>query len=139
MPAAGPRYRGEIEPIDRAPGHIPTALNAPVDGNLGTDGRFLDATALADRYVRLRAASVAAGQAGNADPTGPVVASCGSGVSACHTALAMRIAGLQDPILYPGSYSDWSRAGEPIVTGSDPGWMPSAGPTTDRPKPGASR
>ena len=50
-----------------------------------------------------------------------VVTSCGSGVTACHTALAMRMAGLPDPILYPGSYSDWSRAGMPVVTGDEPG------------------
>jgi thiosulfate/3-mercaptopyruvate sulfurtransferase len=59
-----------------------------------------------------------------ADPAGRVVTSCGSGVSACHTALAMRIAGLPDPVLYPGSYSDWSRAGEPVAIGPEPGGPP---------------
>ena len=33
----------------------------------------------------------------------------------------MRVAGLPDPILYVGSYSDWSRSGEPIATGAEPG------------------
>jgi thiosulfate/3-mercaptopyruvate sulfurtransferase len=42
-------------------------------------------------------------------------------VSACHDALAMRIAGLPAPLLYPGSYSDWSRHGLPVVTGPEPG------------------
>jgi 3-mercaptopyruvate sulfurtransferase SseA len=33
----------------------------------------------------------------------------------------MRLAGLSDPILYVGSYSDWSRAGEPVTLGPEPG------------------
>ena len=111
---SGPRYRGETEPIDPLPGHIPTARNAPTDGNLGADGRLLGADALAARFREL-------GADGSA---GPVVTSCGSGVSACFTSLAMRVAGLPDPILYPGSYSDWSRTGLPVATGSEPGGVP---------------
>jgi thiosulfate/3-mercaptopyruvate sulfurtransferase len=110
----GPRYRGEVEPIDTIPGHIPTARHAPTDGNLGLDGRLLDPASLAERF-----------RAMGADGTGGrVVTSCGSGVSACFNSLAMRIAGLPDPILYPGSYSDWSRAGFPIATGPEPGDPP---------------
>ncbi len=109
---AGPRYRGEIEPIDPVAGHIPTARNAPIDGNLGPAGRFLPPDALAERYTGLGAGA------------GEVVISCGSGVSACHLALAMRVAGLPDPILYPGSWSDWSTAGYPAATGSEPGVLP---------------
>ena len=109
---AGPRYRGEVEPIDPVAGHIPTARNAPTDGNLGPDGRFLSPAELRSRFTAL-------GTDG-AD----VVTSCGSGVSACHNALAMRIAGLPDPILYPGSWSDWSTAGYPVATGPEPGPLP---------------
>jgi thiosulfate/3-mercaptopyruvate sulfurtransferase len=109
----GPRYRGEVEPIDAVPGHIPTARHAPTDANLDPDGRFLAAPDLRDRLGAL---------AGNGD--GPVITSCGSGISACHNALAMRVAGLPDPILYPGSYSDWTQAGEPVATGADPGDPP---------------
>jgi thiosulfate/3-mercaptopyruvate sulfurtransferase len=117
----GPRYRGETEPIDPVAGHIPTALNAPTDGNLRPDGRFLLPIELRARFASLRALAADAGLPAAADPAGPVVTSCGSGVSACHNALAMRIAGLPDPVLYPGSYSDWSRAGERVAVGSDPG------------------
>ena len=56
-----------------------------------------------------------------ADGDGPVVTSCGSGVTACFNSLAMRVAGLPDPILYPGSYSDWSRSGMPVAIGPEPG------------------
>jgi 3-mercaptopyruvate sulfurtransferase SseA len=36
----------------------------------------------------------------------------------------MRAAGLPDPLLYPGSYSDWSRSGMPVATGDAPGDPP---------------
>ena len=112
----GPRYRGETEPIDPLPGHIPTAISAPTDGNLGADGRLLDPTDIAERFRSL----------GADGSRGPVVTSCGSGVSACLNSLAMRVAGLPDPILYPGSYSDWSRAGLPVAVGPEPGAVPAS-------------
>ena len=56
---SGPRYRGEVEPIDAVPGHIPTARSAPVDGNLGPDGRLLPAAALAARFETLGAGDAA--------------------------------------------------------------------------------
>jgi thiosulfate/3-mercaptopyruvate sulfurtransferase len=110
---AGPRYRGETEPIDPVAGHIPTARSAPTDGNLGPNGRFLDPEQLETRFGSLDAA-------GDFE----VVTYCGSGVSATHNALAMRIAGLPDPLLYPGSWSDWSTAGYPVATGPEPGLPP---------------
>ena len=113
---AGPRYRGETEPIDIVPGHIPTAVSAPSTENLGPDGRHLPADRLRARFKDLGVASEGGGR--------EVVTSCGSGITACANALAMRIAGLPDPILYPGSYSDWSRAGEPVAIGSEPGERP---------------
>ncbi len=113
------RYRGEIEPIDPVAGHIPSAVNAPSAAFLGGDGRFLTPDALAARFAALGAAGPPGATAER-----PVVVSCGSGVNACQLALAMRAAGLPDPLLYPGSYSDWSRSGMPIVTGDEPGAMP---------------
>ncbi len=117
------RYRGEIEPVDPAAGHIPTALNAPIAGNLGPEGRFLSPEALRARYATLGIADAGAarGAGAAADQPGPVVVSCGSGANACQAALAMRVAGLTDPLLYPGSFSDWSRAGERIAVGPEPG------------------
>jgi thiosulfate/3-mercaptopyruvate sulfurtransferase len=106
---AGERYRGEVEPVDPLPGHIPTAISAPASGNLGPDGRMLPVEALRRRFATV------------CTPTRSTVTSCGSGVTACHNALAMRVAGLPDPILYVGSYSDWSSAGETVATGSEPG------------------
>jgi thiosulfate/3-mercaptopyruvate sulfurtransferase len=118
---AAPRYRGEVEPIDPVPGHIPTAVRAPFDMNLDTNGRMLGPGALRALYAEMGI------EAGNGDASAPgreVVASCGSGTSATHHSLAMRLAGLPDPILYVGSYSDWSRSGEQVATGPEPGDPP---------------
>lgn len=106
-----PRYRGETEPIDAVAGHIPTALSVPTAGNLGLDGRLLPASELRARFLAL----------GADGSSRQVITSCGSGVSACFNSLAMRVAGLPDPILYPGSYSDWTQRAMPVATGAEPG------------------
>lgn len=95
------RYRGDEEPVDPVAGHIPTAVNVPYEGNLGDDQRFLDPAELRARYP---------------EAAGPVVAYCGSGVTACHDLLAMEVAGLAGGALYPGSWSDWATAGYPAAT-----------------------
>ena len=107
------RYRGEVEPIDPVAGHIPTAISAPTAAFLAADGRFLDAHALRKRFAEIGAGA-----------RRRVVVACGSGVNACQLALARRVAGLPDPLLYPGSYSDWSRSGMPVASGPEPGRMP---------------
>jgi thiosulfate/3-mercaptopyruvate sulfurtransferase len=116
---SAPRYRGEVEPIDPVAGHIPTAISAPFDMNLDTNGRLLGPGALRALYGELGIQAPDAGA-----PDREVIASCGSGTSATHHSLAMRVAGLPDPILYVGSYSDWSRSGEPVATGPEPGEPP---------------
>jgi thiosulfate/3-mercaptopyruvate sulfurtransferase len=103
------RYRGEAEPVDPRAGHIPSAVNAPAKLALGADGRFLTRDELAEKFAAVAPADR------------PVVASCGSGVTACHTAFALRLAGLPDPLLYPGSFSDWSRTDLPIAIGEAAG------------------
>ena len=92
---AGERFRGEVEPLDRAPGHIPGARNRFFKDNLAADGHFKSAAALRSEWQAL----VAAG-----DP----VHYCGSGVTACHNLLAVAHAGLGLGTLYPGSWSEWS-------------------------------
>jgi thiosulfate/3-mercaptopyruvate sulfurtransferase len=106
------RYRGSIEPVDPVAGHIPTAVSLPFS-DLLEDGRLRSPDGLA---ARLQDAGMGGDQ--------PVVVSCGSGVTACSLSLAAAVAGLPDPLLYPGSWSDWSSAGYPVVTGSDPGEPP---------------
>ncbi|MEA3199560.1 MAG: thiosulfate/3-mercaptopyruvate sulfurtransferase [Thermoplasmata archaeon] len=96
---AGPRYRGDEEPIDPVGGHIPHAINLPFSGNNDATGRFLPAPELRDRYQKALA---------GARPQ-DVAFYCGSGVTAPHDILAMEIAGLPGAALYPGSWSEWIR------------------------------
>jgi thiosulfate/3-mercaptopyruvate sulfurtransferase len=103
------RYRGAVEPIDPRAGHIPGAVSAPWQGNMAPDGRMKDPTALRRRFDALGAGRR------------PTVVSCGSGVNACQMALALEIAGLPRPLVYVGSFSDWSRSERPVVEGPNPG------------------
>ncbi|CAM5613155.1 sulfurtransferase [Streptomyces narbonensis] len=106
---AAERYRGDVEPIDRVGGHIPGAVSAPTTENVDTDGRFLGAATLRDRFTAL----------GAAEDT-PVAVYCGSGVSGAHQVLALEIAGIP-AALYAGSWSEWSGdPARPVATGPDP-------------------
>jgi len=108
---AGPRYRGEQEPIDPVAGHVPGAVNRPFSENITTAGRFRDAANLSTDLRELLAGRDA----------GDVVAMCGSGVTACHLLLAMAVAGLEDGKLYAGSWSEWIRdPRRPVRTGPAP-------------------
>jgi thiosulfate/3-mercaptopyruvate sulfurtransferase len=94
---SGPRFRGEEEPLDPRPGHIPGATNVSTADNLAANGRFRPVGELRERFA-------GAGLPGEETP----IAYCGSGVSACHLLLAIEHAGLGTGRLYPGSWSQWS-------------------------------
>lgn len=93
------RYRGEFEPIDLVAGHIPGALNVPLSSNMNVEGLFLSQQELKEQYQNLFK---------DVSPE-DIIIHCGSGVTACHTILAMDYAGLAIPKLYVGSWSEWSR------------------------------
>jgi thiosulfate/3-mercaptopyruvate sulfurtransferase len=104
------RYRGEVEPIDARPGHVPNARSAPWTENL-VDGRFADAKSLRARFRRLGVV-----------PGITVICYCGSGVTACHDILALELARISATRvkLYEGSWSDWSRDPDrPAALGDD--------------------
>jgi thiosulfate/3-mercaptopyruvate sulfurtransferase len=99
------RYLGEFENLDLVAGHIPNAINIPFIGNLDEHGFFLTREQLKKKY----------GTIFDVYTQDKVIVHCGSGVTACHTLLAMTYAGYQTPSLYVGSWSEWSRSGEEIV------------------------
>lgn len=92
------RYNGESEPIDLVAGHIPGAINIPFSENLDENGNFLSPEILKEKYSKLLK-----------DKPENLIIHCGSGVTACHTILALDYAGLKTPNLYVGSWSEWSR------------------------------
>lgn len=89
------RFRGEHEPVDPVAGHLPGARNLPLPD------------AFPPPAARLR------------DDGRTLVASCGSGVTACGLLLALAAAGREDAKLYAGSWSDWAARGLPIARGED--------------------
>lgn len=100
---AAERFAGIKEPIDHTAGHIPGARCLPAAGNLTQDQRFISVADLKQRFV---------------DVGDDCVCYCGSGVTAAHNILAMRIAGLPEPALYAGSWSEWIEdPTRPIATG----------------------
>jgi thiosulfate/3-mercaptopyruvate sulfurtransferase len=95
------RWRGDMEPFDPVAGHIPGSLNLAWNDNLAPDGRFKSPQALRDQYEALLGGM----------PSDRLTVHCGSGVTACHTLLALEVAGLSGAALYVGSWSEWCRSG----------------------------
>lgn len=101
------RFRGEVEPLDRAAGHVPGARNRPYADNL-VDGRFRTAAELSADFDAILGSR----------PPAEVLLSCGSGVTACHNLLAMEHAGLRGARIYAPSWSGWvSDPARPVATG----------------------
>lgn len=102
------RFRGEVEPLDAAAGHIPGAVNHFFQNNVDNAGRFLPADTVREQLLH---------RMGSTTPD-RVIAYCGSGVTACHNLLALAHAGLPGARLYPGSWSEWSSdESRPVATG----------------------
>lgn len=104
------RYRGEIETLDPAAGHIPGAVNHWFKVNVRDDGTLRDAAELNRLWTSTLAGT----------PVRETIVYCGSGVTACQNLLALEHAGLPGARLYPGSWSEWSSDPDRPVACGDP-------------------
>jgi thiosulfate/3-mercaptopyruvate sulfurtransferase len=104
------RFTGDFEPVDPRPGHIPGARNLPAREMLDAENRLQPTEVL---RTQLADAGVT--------PESEVIASCGSGVTACHTLLVLEALGVPRGRLFPGSYSQWSHSDRPVATERDAG------------------
>ncbi|KFF05776.1 sulfurtransferase [Flavobacterium reichenbachii] len=100
------RFDGLTEPLDLIAGHIPGAINIPFSENLEENGLFKESSILAEKYTAILRDT----------PSQNIIVHCGSGVTACHTLLAMDHAGIEIPKLYVGSWSEWSRNEREMAT-----------------------
>ncbi len=93
-----PRFEGrEAEPrLGVNPGHMPGAKNLPMGNLFEADGTYKSKDGL-------KAAFEAAG----VDPTQPIAATCGSGITAATVAFAAHLLGNDKVAVYDGSWSEW--------------------------------
>ncbi len=105
------RYRAtDPEPRAGLPsGHMPGALNLPYAELVDANGLALPPAAVRERLAR---AGLSLGA--------PVIASCGSGVTACVLLHALARVGHEARALYDGSWTEWASRRLPIVTGEAP-------------------
>ncbi len=104
------RYRGEVEPIDPVAGHIPGAINIPLNCALNEHNCYRSQAELKAIYSE---------HLGSYQDHQPILM-CGSGVTACHSRLAIEAAGLPAVAIYPGSWSEWIRDPmRPVTTGQE--------------------
>lgn len=88
-------------------GHIPGSLSLPFTDLVSTQGTVLPPDRLRERV-----------EAAGIDLAQPVVATCGSGVSACALVLALHRLGRPDTAVYDGAWTEWGgRSDTPISTG----------------------
>jgi thiosulfate/3-mercaptopyruvate sulfurtransferase len=107
---AAPRFEGSA-PEPRSGlrgGHIPYSRNLPYERLIDPETRQMrSAEALAALF----------GEAGVALDR-PIVASCGSGITACALAFALHLIGHPGAAVYDGSWSEWGLPGDtPVATG----------------------
>jgi thiosulfate/3-mercaptopyruvate sulfurtransferase len=91
-------------------GHIPGSRSLPFTELVTSEGTLLPSDRLRETI-----------QARGIDLSRPIVATCGSGTSACALLHALHLLGHRHAALYDGAWSEWgSREDTPIARGSGP-------------------
>jgi thiosulfate/3-mercaptopyruvate sulfurtransferase len=104
------RYRGELEPIDPVPGHIPGAVSAPYADLIEADYSLKKVDEIRSIYRPLL---------GQTDIS-QVISYCGSGVTSALNLIALLHAGFGEGRLYLGSWSEWiTDPNRPVATKED--------------------
>ncbi|MBJ6120325.1 sulfurtransferase [Sphingomonas mollis] len=100
------RFTGdEGDPHGAAPGHIPGSRNIPYGRLFTADGTWKQGEALAAEFADF-------------DLDAPIVATCGSGVTAAVLAFGLHLLG-REAAIYDGSWSEWGRdPSTPKATGT---------------------
>ena len=102
------RFTAKDTKTDPVAGHVPGAMSYPFAENLSKQGVFLPLEELQKRFAPMLSSS----------EKKEVINMCGSGVTACHNLLAMRIAELPMTRLFVGSWSEWIKdKSRPVATG----------------------
>jgi thiosulfate/3-mercaptopyruvate sulfurtransferase len=103
------RFRG-TEPEPRPglrSGHLPGSINLPFTELVNPDGTILPPQSL---RRRLEAAGI--------DLSQPIIATCGSGTSACNLVLGLALLGHRDVAVYDGAWTEWGgQSDTPVEAG----------------------
>ena len=107
------RPAGRFTGVDPEPrpgvrsGHLPGSRNLPFTDLVGPDG-----TILPERELRRRL------EAAGIDLSQPIVATCGSGTSACALIVSLELLGHRNTALYDGAWTEWGgRTDTPVESG----------------------